>query len=51
MDLKSRWNPRERCDSYDRGELIKAVREYIQECIYFYEKEIETMRRIISTNL
>ncbi|MDF1762997.1 MAG: HNH endonuclease [Oleibacter sp.] len=47
VDLKSRWNPKDRCNSDDRNQLIEAVRSYIKERELFYLAEIQIMKKIV----
>lgn len=49
VDLKSRWNPADVCNSKDRNKLIEAVKEYIQEREEFYLKEINLMKSIVNS--
>ncbi len=48
VDLKSRWNPKDICDSNNRDDLILAVKKYIEERRKFYQAEIDFMKSIIN---
>lgn len=50
VDLKSRWNPAEVCESRDRNKLIQAVRDYLKDRELFYLKEIQTMKAIVGNS-
>ena len=49
VDLKSRWNPAEVCDSRERNDLVNTVREYVKKRGIYYLAEIELMKNIVNS--